>query len=308
MRQNLCSYWTHLSLAAGVYYMLNQYNQDEPTVIGIRKADNLQGRNSMAELTPSTRRWKSRPLYTRVAIAGLLLYALASLVFAILSTDGEASNVGIFIISLVLSVIFAGLMWRFGRWALVVVALWGFLNLWWGWLPIRALSYPNSFFDFALPLLLTVGALLAVVGAIVAFVQQRRGTARASATRAERGTFGAIAGVLLGLVILSGGLHVAGRTTVSTEAEAGATVVEMRNSYLAPERLEIPVGETARLVVKNNDFFVHTFELDELGVKHTVLPFSELLIDLQPTNTGEFTYRSEAPMTGDKEGTLVVTQ
>ena len=270
----------------------------------------------MAEMTPSTSGWKTHPLYTRVAIAGLLLHALVSLVFAVLTiidvvlsiTGTEPSNIGFFIIPMVLSVIFAGLMWRFGKLALVAAAVWGFLNLWWGWLLILALSYPNSFFDFVLPLLLTVGALLAVVGATVAFVQQRRGITRNSATRAERRTFRAIAVVLLGLVILSGILHIAGLTTVSTEAGAGATVVEMKNSYLAPDRLEIPVGETARLLVKNNDFFVHTFELDELGVKHTVLPFSELLIELRPTNTGEFTFRSKARMTGDMEGTLVVTQ
>ena len=268
-------------------------------------------------MTPSTSGWKTRPLYTRVAIAGLLLHALVSLVFAVLTiidvvlsiTGTEASNIGFFIIAMVLSVIFAGLIWRFDKWALVVAAVWGLVNLGlWGQLVILALGYPNSFFDFALPLLLTVGALLAVVGAVVAFVQQRRGTTRTSATRAERRTFGAIAVVLLGLVILSGILHTTGRTTVSAEAEAGATVVEMKNSYLAPARLELTVGETARLVLKNNDLIVHTFEIDELGVKHTVLPFSELLIELRPTITGEFTFRSEARMTGDMEGTLVVTQ
>ncbi len=258
-------------------------------------------------MTPSKSGWKTRPLYTQVAIAGLLLYTLGTLFFAVLS-QGEASTVGFFIIFIVLSVIFAGLMWRFGKWALVVAALWGLVNLGlWGRLVILALSYPHSFFDFVLPLLLTVGALLAVVGAIVAFVQQRRGTTRTAATHAERRSFGAIAVVLLGLVILSGILHLTGRTTVSTEAAAGATVVEMKNSYLAPERLEIPVGETQRILLKNNDFFVHTFEIDELGVKHTVLPFSELLIELRPTITGGFTYRSDAPMTGEMEGTLVVT-
>ena len=53
---------------------------------------------------------------------------------------------------------------------------------------------------------------------------------------------------------------------------------------------------------------MHTFEIDELGVDYTVLPFSERLIELRPTSTGEFTYRSEAVMTGDMEGTLVVTR
>ena len=264
----------------------------------------------MAEMTPTTIGWKTHPLYTRVAIVGLLLYALVSLVFAVLSViDGEASTVGVFTIFIVLSVVFAGLVWRFGKWALVVTALWGLLNLFlWGSLLILALSYPNSFFDFVLPLLLTVGALLAVVGAIVTLVQQRRGATRTSATRTERKAVGAIVMVLLGLVILSGILHIVGRTTVSAEAKAGAMVVEMKNSYLAPERLELQIGETTRILVKNNDFFVHTFEIDELGVEHTVLPFSELLIGLRPTNTGEFTYRSEAPMTGDMEGTLVVTK
>ena len=259
----------------------------------------------MAEMTPSVSAWRSRPLYTRVAIVGLLLIALASVVFAILSMiDGEASTVGFFIIFIVLSAIFAGLIWQFGKWALVLAAIWGIFNLSW----FTFLPDPNSFFDFVLPLLLTVGGLLALVGAIVAFVQQRRGTVRTVSTRRERWTFAAIAVALLVLVILSGTLHIAGLTTISAEAEAGAIVVELRNSYLAPDRLEIPLGETMRIVVKNNDFFVHTFEIEELGVKHTILPFSELLIELRPTDTGEFTYRSKAPMTGDMKGTLVVTQ
>ena len=255
-------------------------------------------------MTPSISGWKSRPVYTRVAIVGLLLFALVSLVFAVLSMiDGEASTVGFFIISIVLSVIVAGLITRFGRWALVVAAVWGFLNLFWG-----SLLVLNSFFDFVLPLLLTVGALLTVVGAIVAFIQQRRGTIRTTATRNERRTFIAIPVVLVALTILSGSLHIAGLTTVAAQDEEGAIVVEMKNSYLLPNRLEIPVGETTRIVVKNNDFFVHTFRIDELGVKHTILPFSERLIELRPTSTGELTYRSEAAMTGDMEGTLVVTQ
>ncbi len=113
---------------------------------------------------------------------------------------------------------------------------------------------------------------------------------------------------LLALIILSGTLHIVGLTSVSTEAEVGAMLVEMRNSYLAPDRLEIPVDVTARIVVKNNDFFVHSFEIAELGVEHTVLPSSELLIELRPTKTGELTFRYKAPMTGDMEGILIVTQ
>ena len=77
-------------------------------------------------------RWKNHPVYTWVAIIGLFVIALASIVFAVLTMpSGEASTVGFFVISTVLSVIFAGLMLRFGRWALALAALWGFLNLFW---------------------------------------------------------------------------------------------------------------------------------------------------------------------------------
>ncbi|MCH8293217.1 cupredoxin domain-containing protein [Candidatus Poribacteria bacterium] len=233
----------------------------------------------MAETTPSVSEWKSRPVYTRVAIVGLLLDALVSLVFVTLTLiDGDPTTLGFFIIAIALSVIFAGLLWRFGRWALVIAAIWGFVNLSW----LVLIPNPSSFFDFVLPLLFASGGLLTVVGAVVAFVQQRRGTARRVSTRRERRTFAAIAVVLLALVLLSGALHIVGLTSVSTEDKAGAIEVELRNSYLAPDVLEIAVGETTRIVVKNNDFFVHTFEIEELGVEHRVLPFSELLIELRP--------------------------
>ena len=90
---------------------------------------------------------------------GLALIALDSLVFIILTLiDGEVGTLVFFIISIVLSVIFAALVWRFERWALVLTALWGIPNLWGPlFLYDGFLSYLDSFFDFVLPLLLTVG-------------------------------------------------------------------------------------------------------------------------------------------------------
>lgn len=170
----------------------------------------------MAELTPTTIGWKTQPFYTRVAVFGLLLNCLVSLVFAVLSVvDGEASTVAFFIIFAALSGISVGLIRRFDKWGLVAGAIWGYFNLTWAWLLIIALSYPNSFFDFVMPLLLTVSALFAGVGATVTLVQRRRGAPRTTATRGERRTFGVIVMVLLVLVILSGVLHIVGRTTVS---------------------------------------------------------------------------------------------
>jgi hypothetical protein len=53
-------------------------------------------------------------------------------------------------------------------------------------------------------------------------------------TRGERRAFAGIAAALLALALLSGTLHLVGLTSVSAEAGAGAMVVEMKNSYLAP--------------------------------------------------------------------------
>lgn len=264
----------------------------------------------MSEMTPSIGGWKTRPVYTRVAIAGLLLIALTLFVFSIPSViHGDLVTLGVWVFIMVVSLIFAGLIWRFENWTLALATLWGLLELLLGGgLLGISLRFPNSFFDFVIPVLLTVGGLLTVVGATVAFVQLRRGTLRSVTTRGERRAFRAIAIITAALVILSGSLHIAGLTIVSTEDKAGAILVELNNDYLVPNRLEIPVGETTRIVVENNDFFAHTFEIEELGIKQTILPFSELLIEFRPTNTGDFTILSEAPMTGDMEGTLVVTE
>ena len=121
----------------------------------------------------------------------------------------------------------------------MVAAVWGFPNMSWGLGLVLSPRYPNSFFDFVLPLLLGVGALLAVVGAVVAFVQQRRGTARRVSTRRERRTFAAIALALLALVILSGALHVTGLTAVPAEAEAGATAALDAHPKVNRVRVEI---------------------------------------------------------------------
>ena len=264
----------------------------------------------MAKMTPLISGWKTRPIYTLVAITGLLLYALTLFVFSIPSViHGDLTTLSVFVIIMVVSLFFAGLIWRLENWTLALATLWGLLELLLGGgLLGISLRFPNSFFDFVIPVLLTVGGLLTVVGATVAFVQLRRGTLRSVTTRGERRAFRAIAIITAALVILSGSLHIAGITNASAEDKAGAILVELNNDYLVPNRLEIPVGETTRIVVENNDFFAHTFEIEELGIKQTILPFSELLIEFRPTNTGDFTILSEAPMTGDMEGTLVVTE
>ena len=159
----------------------------------------------MSEAGAVVRASKARPFYTRVAIAGLVVFALASLIFLILSTiQGGAEGLVYQVIFAVLSLIAAGLAWIFGRWALIVAAVIAFLSLLSsGFFLAYPLSHPNSFFDFFLSLLLAVGLLVALVGAIMGNLQRWRGSLRISATAGEIRAFGAFALAIVVLGIFS---------------------------------------------------------------------------------------------------------
>jgi len=81
--------------------------------------------------------------------------------------------------SIIILVVLAGLIWRFGAWALVLGAIAGLR----GTVLVfesdltTAPSNVNSVFDSRVAVIVSVGSILVLVGSIVAFVQLRRGTA-----------------------------------------------------------------------------------------------------------------------------------
>ena len=70
--------------------------------------------------------------------------------------------------------------------------------------------------------------------------------------------------------------------------------------------LNAKAGETLRLVLKNDDFFIHTFTIDELDVDVTIGPRGEKILKLTPANKGTFEYRCTIPGHESMEGTLTV--
>ena len=77
------------------------------------------------EAQPSEAFWKSRPVYTRVTAVGLLVYAAIFLLVGILGAIGGDAGTLVFLgIFAILSLVFAGLAWRFGRWLLILAAVW----------------------------------------------------------------------------------------------------------------------------------------------------------------------------------------
>ena len=172
------------------------------------------------------------------------------------------------VIALVVSLLFAGLLMRFGSWTLIVAAILGLAVLI-GFLPIiflYGLSYIDSFYDFAPALLYLVGGLLAIIGGIVAFIQGRSDSPRTVANRAEQGTIVATTLAISALLIVSAVLSITERDTVSAADAAGAILVDMKDTRFEPERLEMPAGQAVRLLVTNSDFTIHTFTIEGLGI------------------------------------------
>ena len=159
----------------------------------------------MSGLDRATSPTRAQPFYTRIAIAGLLFFALGFMVFLALTlAQGDGEQAAFIAIFPVLAMVFAGLAWRLGQRTLIAVAVFALLNLAMNGLFLAdPLTRVGSFFDFFIALIVIVGLLLALVGAVVAYVQHRRGTARPSATVAEARIFGAVAAAVLALGVLS---------------------------------------------------------------------------------------------------------
>ena len=233
------------------------------------------------------------PIGSKATILGLALYGVA-MALAVLATvlPGELGFLTFFFaISLVLTALLAWLVSRFGAWALVLTAALMALNLAMsGRYMVEGLRFPASFFDFAVSLFAVVGSLIALGGAIVALIARRRRATRSAPTRSERLAAGALVAVLAGLAVVSGVLTLANRDSVSAEARAGALPVRMKATKFEPERLEVPTGQSVRILVENSDPGMHSFTIEALDADVTLNPGSERLVELANLPPGEYAY------------------
>jgi len=233
----------------------------------------------------------ARSFYARVSALGFGLIALTGIVMLIVGLiGGDLSSTAAFaLVFSAVGLLIGGLVWRFGRWALILAAVLSFALL--GLVvpfSLFSLSHPESAAYFIPIVLMLAGAGLGFVGAIVAIVQWRRKAVRAQATSAERLALSGLLGVVAVAVLLSLGLTLLGHTVVSAEAKAGATSVEIHNFAYAPDALQVKAGDTVRLVVKNDDQTLHTFTLPQAGVDVSVPPGSEKVIEFKAPVAGTY--------------------
>ena len=267
----------------------------------------------MSVVSKATSIWKAHSVYTRVTILGLLLVVLGALVATIIGAiEGTIQNYFFTLIILIIHLIVAGLVWKFGRWALIVAAVIAVLTF----VAISGLfqyglGNVDSFFDFVPNILLIVGNLLAFVGGISAFIQRHQANPRTVATRVERAVFGSIALVVVALTGLSGGVTITGRDTVAAEDKIGAIEMVMKKIQFKPDVLDVrgfPKDAAVRIVLKNDDLLVHTFTVKDLDIDVALGAKSEGLVVLTSPGPGTYPITCEVPGHEDMKGTLVITQ
>ena len=252
----------------------------------------------MKEAAETKGGWKGLPFYARVTIAGLLAFALTYTAINILVlVSGGVEVIGdvvqgivFYALFMIPTVVIVVLAWRRPGLTLVA-AIWATLVL-----LITAPAIPNaldnfnSFFDAGLLVPAIVSLIVAGVAGIVGFLQHRRGATRDLSTAGERWVLGATAAMVVGLMVLSGTLHLTSLESVSADEKATAISVDMKNNAFEPAQLTVPAGKPAKFVIKNRDLTVHTFTIKELGIDVKVLPGSEELIELSAPLAGTYEY------------------
>lgn len=229
--------------------------------------------------------------YARVAALGFGLVALTGVVVVILGlANGSAGEtVGFAVAFIIVGLLVAGAVWRFGSWALVLAAVFSLALLGLvGPFSLFSLSHPESATDFVPVVLMLVGAILGLIGSVVALIQGRRGTLRESATSTERSVLGIALGAVALAVLLSLVLTATSRTTVSAQAKTGAAVVGMKNYAFAPNSMQAKAGDAVRVLVKNDDTTMHTFTLVQAGVDVAIPPGSEKIVEFKAPGAGVY--------------------
>ena len=119
----------------------------------------------MAQVDSSRGIWRGQPFYVRLNAGGLLVFALAALVTAvILELGGQPGTIVPSAGIAVPSVVIALLVLRFSGWTLILATIWAVLIVLLTLLSLpTGFSHINSFWDFAAALTTTVAVLAASI-------------------------------------------------------------------------------------------------------------------------------------------------
>jgi plastocyanin len=160
---------------------------------------------------------------------------------------------------------------------------------------VFGLALPASFFDFVPGTLVLPGVLIAIGGTVASI---RAAKADRPSTGGERRAVTVILAVLALLAVGSAILTVTGRDTVPEAlADDADLTVSLEDFEFDEAGYDVAGGAT--VLVKNDDPFVHTFTVDDLGIDVDLGPYSEKLVEI-PSESGTYVLYCE-PHTSDKD-------
>ena len=223
--------------------------------------------------------------YAWLTVFGLGVAAIGPALFMAANGEVDVLAVALLLLPLVAAVLVA----RFGTWARTVAAIVSVLLL----LMIMPfvgsiITHVNVFFEFVPVVILIVGSLVGAVAAVLS-VAKRRGSG--AATRATERRVATWVGLLLLVVAaVSTVASVTSRTEVGAADRAGAVAVEQSRFAFAQTEYVVPADVASRLVVHNSDRVHHTVTNDDLGIDETVLPGSDVLVELPALAPGSYTF------------------
>jgi plastocyanin len=227
-----------------------------------------------------------RARWTQLAALGLLMVGLGPLLMfaAGLIWGLELGEDAPFFLGLiVLPLVAAFLVLRFGTWAKIVgivVGLAGAAMMFW---TAFGLAAPQAFFDFVPGVLVIPGALIAIVGSVAAIVAERRGRVATRREGVEARAVNVVVAVVALLAVVSGVLTITSHSTV--DATDAAAEVRLKDFEFHLDATTVPGG--SQIAVRNQDPFLHTFTIEALDIDVTLGPNSAELVDI-PAQAGTY--------------------
>ena len=234
----------------------------------------------------------SAPFHTKVAAVSAVVFAASLLVVGSLpAVQGNAAPLAFTAPFAVVSVVLAGLAWKRGRWAALLLVVWAAVNLLFHFpILVHGLGWLDSFFDFGVVVPVFAGLAAALVAGTVSFIQQRRhgpngvqrpramgvGRCRGAGRRADGGV----------------GRRPSRRDRIGGRGRerAGAVRLEMKGARFEPVDLRASAGEPVRLAIRNRDFVAHRFSVEPLGIDLAFIPGTEKIVELPAMDTGTYLY------------------
>jgi plastocyanin len=246
-----------------------------------------------------------RTAHARTQTLGLALIAIGIGVLVVLSLIlFGAEDIAPFVVVGTIVTIGAVLTWRYDRqWARAVGIVATVISLGAFFLAFGVFQIFSPL-EFTVSLAYILGFFLSLIAGIRALIAGHR--QRTEAPGAGARTRIAVLGIIGVAAVVSVTGFLLTRETVDDEEAAGATVVEMSKFEFDPD--VVTVQPDGKLLIENRDPFAHDFTLEELGIKVSLGPGSEALVDVGGAAAGTYGFVCTIHSDGDTGmvGTLVV--